>query len=55
MLPPDPLEVVHLEDEESDDPEENLGVRHVVQRIDASERRAIGREAQSPALVVLHE
>jgi len=25
VLPPDPLEVVHLEDEEGDDPQENLG------------------------------
>ncbi|MDX6442134.1 MAG: hypothetical protein QOE43_1863 [Gaiellaceae bacterium] len=30
MLPPDPLEVVHLEGEEGDDPQENLGVRHAV-------------------------
>src|SRR5215208_4192327 len=29
VLPPDPLEVVHLEDEEGDDPHENLGPRHV--------------------------
>src|SRR5438045_9409693 len=28
VLPPDPLEVVHLEDEERDDPEENLAARH---------------------------
>src|SRR3954449_6311052 len=28
VLPPDPLEVVHLEHEEGDDPEENLGARH---------------------------
>src|SRR5690349_24349556 len=32
-LPPDPLEVVHLEDEEGDDPEEDFGLRHAVQRI----------------------
>src|SRR6476661_7719847 len=30
VLPPDPLEVVHLEHEEGEDPEENLGARHVV-------------------------
>src|SRR6476646_8566889 len=30
VLPSDPLEVVHLEHEEGDDPEENLGARHVV-------------------------
>src|SRR5437763_11625214 len=33
VLPPDPLEVVHLEDEESDDPEENLRARHDLSRI----------------------
>src|SRR3954452_7592898 len=27
-LPPDPLEVVHLEDEEGDDPEHDFGARH---------------------------
>src|SRR2546423_2630338 len=46
VLPPDPLEVVHLEHEESDDPEQNLGARHVVQRIGSDLRRAMGREAQ---------
>src|SRR5260370_37339290 len=35
VLPPDPLEVVHLEQEEGDDPEENLGARHVLHRIGA--------------------
>src|SRR6476661_4098668 len=30
VFPPDPLEVVYLEHEEGDDPEENLGARHVV-------------------------
>jgi hypothetical protein len=53
MLPPDPLEVVHLEQEEGDDPEENFGVRHAVQRIDAPALRAMGRAAQSPRLPVL--
>src|SRR5437588_13006517 len=28
VLPPDPLEVVHLEHEEGDDPEQDLGARH---------------------------
>src|SRR3954471_9177772 len=28
VLPPDPLEEVHLEQEEGDDPEEGLGGRH---------------------------
>jgi hypothetical protein len=53
MLPPDPLEVVHLEQEESDDPQENFGVRHAAQRIDAPDLRAMGREAQSRPLPVL--
>jgi hypothetical protein len=53
MLPPDPLEVVHLKREEGDDPQENLGVRHAVQRIDACELQAMGREAQSPPQKVL--
>src|SRR5580765_8357794 len=30
VLPPDPLEVVHLEDEEGGDPEEDLCFRHVL-------------------------
>src|SRR5258708_7194183 len=55
VLPPDPLEVVHLEQEEGDDPEENFGARHAVQRIDATEYRAMGREAQSPRRWVLRE
>ena len=53
MLPPDPLEVVHLEQEESDDPQENFGARHAVERIDAPERGAMGRAAQSPRRRVL--
>src|SRR5579862_4081111 len=28
VLPPDPLQVVHLEHEERDDPEEDMGLRH---------------------------
>ena len=32
MLPPDPFEVVHLEDEEREDPEQDLGARHVKHR-----------------------
>src|SRR5438067_5545217 len=46
VLPPDPLEVVHLEHQERDDPEQNLGARHVVQRIGSYLRPAMGREAQ---------
>jgi hypothetical protein len=42
--------VVHLEHEEGDDPEENFGARHAVQRIDVTEPRAMGREAQPPRL-----
>src|SRR3982750_1010853 len=45
-LPPDPLEVIHLEDEEGDDPEHDLGARHDVQRIGALPRGAMGRAAQ---------
>src|SRR5579884_79477 len=33
VLPPDPLEVVHLEDEEGDDPEQGLGPRRDRDRI----------------------
>src|SRR4051794_41657350 len=46
VLPPDPLEVIHLEHEERDDPDENLGPRHVVQRIGGPAARAMGRVAQ---------
>ena len=53
MLPPDPLEVVHLEQEEGDDPQENFGARHAVQRIDAPTPWAMGQEAQPPRLQVL--
>jgi hypothetical protein len=45
--------VVHLEQEQGDDPEENLGVRHADQRIDTLVGRAMGRWAQSPRLGVL--
>src|SRR5437763_16923174 len=48
-LPPDPLEVVHLEHEEGDDPEENLGARHCLQRIGTSRAGAMGRAAQPAA------
>src|SRR3982751_5763230 len=52
-LPPDPLEVVHLEDEEGDDPEHDLGARHVVQRIGASRQGAMGQAAQIWLFAVL--
>src|SRR6476469_7148259 len=55
VLPPDPLEVVHLEREEGDDPEENLGARHVVQRIGSDLRAAMGRVAQPRRPEVLDE
>jgi hypothetical protein len=38
--------VVHLEDEEGDDPEENLRLRHDSQRIGGRRERAMGRAAQ---------
>src|SRR5712692_1498956 len=46
VLPPDPLEMVHLEGEEGDDPEQNLGAGHVVQRIGSDLHAAMGRAAQ---------
>ena len=46
VLPPDPLEVVHLEQEKGDDPQEYLGARHALQRIGAAWPRAMGRVAQ---------
>src|SRR5438445_13837685 len=48
VLPPDPLEVVHLEDEEGDDPEEGLGPGHAVHRIGEPRAPAMGRAAQLP-------
>ena len=45
VLPPDPLEVVHLEHEEGDDPEEDLGARHA-SKVSASPSTAMGRAAQ---------
>ena len=53
VLPPDPLEVVHLEQEEGDDPEQDLGGRHVIQRIGATVPGAMGRVAQPPCCQVL--
>src|SRR3954467_9576584 len=44
-LPPDPLEVVHLEDEEGDDPEDDFGLRHAAQRIGGTPKTAMGRAA----------
>src|SRR5690242_18644686 len=52
-LPPDPLEVVHLEDEEGDDPEEDFGLRHAVQRIGVTVLSAMGRAAQLSGTPVL--
>jgi hypothetical protein len=46
VLPPDPLEVVHLEDEEGEDPEEGLRLRHVSERIGAKRLGAMGRMTQ---------
>src|SRR5216684_6201234 len=55
VLPPDPLEVVHLEDEEGDDPEEGLGPGHAVHRIGEPRAPAMGRAAQHPGQRVLVE
>jgi hypothetical protein len=55
VLPPDPFEVVHLEHEEGDDPEENLGARHGLQRIGAWPGVAMGRAAQPRLPAVLEE
>ena len=53
VLPPDPLEVVHLEDEEGDDPEKALGPGHAVHGIGEPRQPAMGRAAQPPGLQVL--
>ena len=53
MLPPDPLEVVHLEHEQGDDPEEYLGLRHVAERIGVRGPGAMGRPAQRAGCQVL--
>src|SRR2546423_3697853 len=43
-LPPDPLEVVHLEHEERDDPEQNLCTRHAAHgTADLAHRQWAGR------------
>src|SRR2546428_13800330 len=48
VLPPDPLEVVHLEHEEGDDPEENLRFRHDPTRIGTQMGRINGPSGLFP-------
>src|SRR3954453_7349692 len=55
VLPPDPFEVVHLEDEEGDDPEEDVGLRHDLQRIGIRAASAMGRAAHLGPPGVLRE
>src|SRR6266700_189121 len=54
VLPPDPLEMVQLEHEEGDDPEENLGPRHAL-NVSIPGEHGMGRAAQSGSRPVLAE